>query len=248
MPLSIEIKEVMVYNQIMNTEDTLFKPIKWKKRLEQLFPQIPSRDDKKAYDVFLNRVYRNFMNHKNRKFEGKDCEFAWFYQIMKMANRRFREENIFICWLWLWITRSWEKEGFGLEWKGAGGKNFKKTISILDDLEDNFRLTFKSTKDFSGEKTIYRYRKDELVRANVIGTYTMGYSRVIRTMNLLSDSNRFLGLLKAGDLVTKREFQRKLRINSERLEELIKLDRESIKIVKFSKNSIGIIYKDTKKH
>ena len=167
-----------------------------------------------------------------------------------MANRRFREENIFICWLWLWITRSWEKEEFALEWKGAGKENFYKVIDILEELEKKFGLIFSSIINlkWSGEKTIYRYRKDELVRANVIGTYTIGHSRVIATMNFLRDSNRFLGLLKAGDLVTKREFQRKLRINSERLEELIKLDRESIKIVKFSKNSSGIIYKDTKKH
>ena len=180
----------------MSIEDPLFKPIKWKKRLEQLFPQIPSRDDKKAYDTFLNRIHRNFLNHRDRKFEGKDCEFAWFYQIMKMANRRFREENIFICWLWLWITRSWEKGEFMLEWKGAGKKYFNKVMDILEDLEKKFGLTFYNTKNISGEKTFYRYRKNELARGLISGIYTQGYSEFISGWNLTRDYKRFIDLLK----------------------------------------------------
>lgn len=234
----------------MKDIDLAFNPhhFNWKKRLEQLFPQVPSRNDRKTYSDFLDLVHENYLNHKAGKLGNKEGEFSWFYQVLKIANKKLREENIFIIWLWLCISRPWQNKNkcFFLEWGPGRPKDFDKVLDILVELESKYKLNFYSACNASGFKTFYRYKKNDLVRMIITGLFTIGYSNFISSMEFGGYAKRFNDLLKSGTLITKREFQRKLRIKSDLLDLLIKEaeNKELIKIMKLSKNSIGIFYID----
>lgn len=133
-----------------------------------------------------------------------------------------------------------------MEWGKAKKEDFYKALNVLMGLEEKFGLRFSSAHNVSGIKTFYRYQKDVLVRITITGIFTKGYSAFLYDRDFSRDYWKFVRLLKSGTLVTKREFQRKLRINSDRLQVLINEAEEKgmVKVMKLSKNSIGLFYRD----
>lgn len=231
----------------MQTEELIFGKSRWnwKEELDRRFPKVPSYKKEKAYNNFLQKIHREYQNHLNIKRDGiSDIGFSWFFQVLKMASKRLGEESIFICYLILSAARPWERGEFLLSWKGKR-EDFNKVNKILYDLKEKFEMKFPSTPvSRAWEKVFYRYQKNELIRGLICGCYAQDYSDFAQRLINNRDYARFLDLLKAGHLVTKREYQRKLRIKSNQLDLFIKYAQEKgiLKIINLLKNSVGLFY------
>jgi hypothetical protein len=193
----------------------------WPQRLEESFPAYPERDKKSAWDTFIETVYLNLQNHKLRNFDGPNSKFAWFYQCVKLANRRLRESTIFTIWLYLCIERPWLKAEFLLRWPGySSTKNLTKIWDILEALNSKHEdISIRWDKGFS------RFPPNESLRSMIIESATVGYSEWMNNRRLLHFTKKFHQLLKSGSVITKREIQRKLKISIANLDVLIEEDR-----------------------
>ena len=223
-----------------------FNSFNWKDRLEELFPEVPS--ESKKYNLFLEYVYKNIVNFRYKRLGDKYCELSWFYQVMKLANKKFRKENIIIIWLWLCIKRPWRENKFLFDWGENNIKEFYKVIDILEKIEEKYNIRFRCTSEISGDRTFRRYKKNELVRALIPGLFTQDYNEFVSSWDDLRLYKKFITLLKSETLVTKREYQRKLRINSKQLNELIEEAKKKkiIKVMNLSKNSVALFYNPPK--
>ena len=86
------------------------------------------------------------------------------------------------------------------------------------------------------------------MRALITCLFTQDYNEFVSSWDDLRLYKKFITLLKSETLVTKREYQRKLRINSKQLNELIEEAKKKkiIKVMNLSKNSVALFYNPPK--
>ena len=233
----------------MKNADSIYKPYNWRKRLEEYFPKVPSHNDKKAYSDFLSRIHKNYKNHRVGYLDGENWQFGWFFQSAKIANRKYREANIFLLWLWLCVARPWKEKTFFMEWGETKKKDFYKSLDILNDLENKFGLKFPGTQKVSGIKTFDRYKKDDLLRINITSIFTKGYADFWKDLDSYKYQIKFRKLLESGSLITKREYQKKLRISSNLMDQLVDEFKKKglLEIKNRPKKSVWLLYNDPKK-
>ena len=215
----------------------------WKQGFEELFPFYPGKDNKLAYKAFLELVYMNLKNHKNRQLDDPASEFAWFYQFVKMAKRHAHKAMIFSLWLYLCIERPWQKAEFLLGWRMHRSSKVQHIVAgILDDLGRKYDVTITETQL---DKGFSLYEKDNLVRMCIAAYASLGPGIVERPQQIFL-VGKFRQILKSGSVITKREIQKKLRISADQINALISEEKKrgTIQTIEKPCNSLWVIWKD----
>lgn len=217
----------------------------WKQVFEELFPLYPGKDNKLAYGAFLELVYLNFKNHKNRRFDDPaSSEFALFYQWVKKAKPHAHEAMIFSLWLYLCIERPWRKTDFLAGWRGHRSDKVRAEVQhILTDLYEKYEV---SIADPRLSKGFSLYERDEAVKM-YIRFYTWGSGHPERLRQLVL-KYKFLRLVRSGSMITKREIRQKLHISTDQINALISEEKKRGTIQTMEKpcNSLWVIWKDSR--
>jgi hypothetical protein len=212
-----------------------------REELESFFPVL--RDDAPSKAIAL----KNWTNHKNRKTVskkafsyGENQSFSHFFQVCKMADRRLREQTIFILWLFLCVIRPWKSDynNFMLcKWRPARPKE----LEIVDAIAWTNGI---GIPDSYGQQTLLRLSRKSILVTSIISILSVGLKQIFEDLEFIGDSVRFRRMLEKGDLITKREFQRKLRISSARMDMLVQEEISSgcLREIKKPCRSVWLIY------
>lgn len=223
--------------------------MKYQKLMEKAYPQESSPD-------FYDRIYQNWQNLKKGRIKGKDCYASMLYRELKPKRGKIRKFAAFVMYLILCLERPWEKE-----WKlSLSIQNFKsmenKINKILKKIPEDF-------PDLPDPKTLRRFKGKKLFKWKVHGIAEIAENpEIFKKLNqLITFILRWKPLkepLKKIDFeywnilvylhsqrhTTKRDLYKKLRINSQRCNSILKKAEKQgfIKIKKHLHESVWITW------
>ncbi len=209
---------------------------------EDPFPQEDSPD-------FMDRVSRNWENLRNNDIESEDCYALILHKKFKPNRNKVNKFYSFCLWLFLCLDRPWEKN-----WKlPISEKKYDQIYSVLNVLADSY-------PDLPDIQTIRKRVKkenfEEIVAFLPFRPMFMKIGETFRASKIYIQENfpykelkllhRFHELIKTERIITKREIMRRLKIERDYCEFLIKKAEEEniITLHQAPKNRLWIIYSD----
>jgi hypothetical protein len=212
---------------------------KWPERMERVFPKMPGRN-------FYSKICDNLRNYENGNFIKRRYEFGYFYETLKSHNRRLREFQIFVFWLWLCIARPWRiKAGFKpfYDWPLNKDRLFlDKMIKTLNKVKEKFKDDPLLCDFFPhyDEAWLKRNLKKYLELGIFVNAYLL-LKDFVDNAETFRYQNRFLSLLKQREVIKKRDVQQALKIDSKNFDALASWAKEK-GLIKIIENSTWVIY------